>query len=253
MNTIENDAISTAWFGRLSTRRMPVLLSVAVLIFPVASSMADDPIEILKKLAARRAEVKSLDHVTKTVVQRDGHVRKTKSHRIEDRSSGQLRFRLREETVTTDLDKKEATISSLTVCDGTTQWLQKHVADRAFVIKGQCIVPKPLGDVLALAKGAKTRLRAGDTIHGQRCQVVDIVGKRDDKSFKATFWITDESGLVVRSAEVDSGGLRIEMDTISLKINEPIAPSRFEYEAPAGAMVVDTRTMNSSRKKNAKP
>lgn len=232
---------------------MTILFSVAVLIASASSSMADDPAEILKKLAARRAEVKSLDHVTETIIRTEEASRKIKSHLVEERSGGQIKFRLLEETKATSVGKKEATTSSLTVCDGTTQWQQKQVPGASFVIKSLCAPPKPLGKLLAQAKGAKTRIRAGDTVHGLRCQVVDIVGERDGHPFKATYWITDDSGLVVRSAEVDAGGRRIEMDTISLKVNEPVDPLRFAYEPPSDATVIDTGTMKSSRRKNAKP
>lgn len=230
-----------------------MLFAIAVLIAPLSSAQAADPAEILKKLASRRAEIKSLDHLTETVVRTANSSRRTKSHCLEERLDGQIRFRLLEESVTTGSDKKESTSSSLTVCDGTTQWQEKAAAGAAFVIKGQCVTPKPLSDVLALAKNAKTRIRTSDTIHGQPCQVVDIVGQRNGKTFKATFWITDQGGLVLRSAEVDSGGLKVEMNTLALKINGPIEKSPFAYEPPKNARVIDTGKMKSLREKNARP
>ncbi len=60
---------------------------------------------------------------------------------------------------------------------------------------------------------------------------------------KATYWISETYGAVLKSVITRAGRTRTELDTVEFKVNIPIEDAKFVYDPPDDATVLDAEPL----------
>jgi outer membrane lipoprotein-sorting protein len=212
------------------------------LVCCAAPAASADPVsELLAKLEQRRERARSLQHTTRTV-SRDGDVVREATSRLwELRTGGAHKVRL---ATTVETSRKGgrslSRVDTVTVFDGTHEWRQMPVDDQVMVIKAKASSRKGLDDVRAMMKAGNPRMKGRENIHQEPCVVLEVLGGGRNDRFRATYWISESYGVVLKSSISRADRSATEMETVSLKVDEPIEDGIFVYKPPEGATVLDT-------------
>ena len=228
------------------------LWSGVVVLLGVSICLADDVTDLLKKLETRRGQARTLHHVTKTIARTGGVTRETTTETWEKRDGKTVKWRIARTTKTTGgegkTDKKEPEVQSLTVSDGKTEWRELPMRPGVMAVKGKPVPAPEYEGIRTTLRRGKARIRPQETVRGRMCIVIEAVGREDDKPFKATYWIGERSGLVLKSVVKRADLASTEMVTTQLVLDEPVDDSMFAYSPPSGATVIDTEAIGASGK-----
>ena len=231
-------------------RRSGWLVGLLVL-FVTVPCVAKEVEELLSKLEKQRQQLRTLHLVTKTLthgLQATGApaTKETIMETWEKRDAQVIKRRMQSTIKTAASNegaKPAAEMRFLTVSDGQTQWTEMPLQTGRVVYKSTPSPRDEFYEIRGYLREGKGRIRHRETIHGQSCVIVDMVSEQQGKRYKATFWISEESGVVLRSAlKRDDQGVW-EKSTVELKINEPIDDSKFSYTPPDGTRVIDADAM----------
>jgi hypothetical protein len=213
--------------------------------------VAEEVEELLSKLEKQRQQLRTLHLVTKTLthgLQATGApvTKETIIETWEKRDAQIIKRRVQSTTKNTP-DSKGANPATemrfLSVSDGQTEWTEMPMQTRTVVYKSTPSPRDEFYEIRNYLREGKGRIRHRETIHGQSCVIVDVVSEQQDKRYKSTFWISEELGVVLRSAlKRDDQGVW-EKSTVELKTNEPIDDSKFSYTPPEGTQVIDADAM----------
>jgi outer membrane lipoprotein-sorting protein len=224
-------------------RCLTALAALLVIHLAASPSLAEDPAELLRKLQERRDEVRALRHVT-TTVHRDGDVvKEVKTKTWEQRTDKTVKRRVLTTTTTRQEGKdagKAAEVHSLTVSDGKAEWRELPMGDGKLVVKSKPVKTDPFKEIRDAVRADNARIRGRERINDERCVVIETIGKVRKERFKATYWICERAGLILKTDIKRPNRSSSEMTTEELEIDGRIKEKRFAYTPPAGATVVDT-------------
>ncbi|MCH9002548.1 MAG: hypothetical protein IIC02_08235 [Planctomycetes bacterium] len=228
---------------RVTPRKAALVVAVAFAILPLAVR-ASDADKLLKSLEERRGRVKSLHTVTETAIRQKEVMCKTRFEYWELTAAKVRKTRRveRTETPRKGKDKPEIT-ESVSVSDGQFLWSELGDTGGIMVIKSVATASDDFGGLRDVMRGGKARTRPGEELLGMKTVVIEVVGSGLGASFKATYWIGEKNGIILKSRVTNSDGSRIEMDTSVCEIDKKIPESTFAFTTPDGAKVIDTTTI----------
>lgn len=226
-------------------------VALALVAVPVQASDVDS---LVKSLRERRAKVKSLHTVTTTHVRGRKGVRKTEFEywEVKTEKSHKMR-RIGKTEITGEGPGRGGLAESLTVSDGQHEWSQLPGAKGKIIVKSEAGSKDELDQVSDALKRGKGRTKPGERILGIETVVVEIVGDARGTSYKATYWISEKHGVILRSSVRHADGNGAEMETTKCEINGSISNEIFTYSPPAGAQVIDTTSIGRSGSKGGRP
>ena len=218
-----------------------VALAFGMLPLAVRASDAD---KLLKSLEERRGRVKSLHTVAETAIRQQEALSKTRFEYWELTGANVRKTRRVERTETSKKGKDKPKISnSVSVSDGQFLWSELGDTGGTMVIKSVATASDDFGGLRDMMRRGKARTRPGEKLLGMKTVVIEVVGSGAGASFKATYWIGEQNGLILKSRVTNSDGSRIETDTSVCEIDKKIPESTFAYTTPDGAKVIDTTTI----------
>ncbi len=207
--------------------------------------LADEPAELLKKLAERRVQVKSLHQITiektkategsATVMvelweKRDGKT--LKQHVVRESAKGKAGDKT--------LGKAAR---SVTLTDGKTAWREVPIGESKLVVKSKPSPTDEFSEIKQRLSDGRARSKSGGKVKDLECVLFEIVGSGKADSFKASYWVSEKYGIILKRTYNAADGTHSELITTELKINEPVDDAKFAYTPPAGASVIDTEAM----------
>lgn len=228
---------------RVTPRKAVFVVALAFAILPL-TARASDADKLLKSLEERRGRVKSLHTVTETVIRQQGVMRKTRYKYWELTAANVRKTRRVERTETSKKGKDKPEISqSVSVSDGQFLWSELGDTGGIMVIKSVATASDDFGSLRDVMRRGKTRTRPGEELLGMKTVVIEVVGSGVGGAYKATYWIGEKNGIILKSRVTNSDGSRIETDTSLCEIDRKIPESTFAYTTPDGAEVIDTTTI----------
>ena len=228
------------------------LTALIVLTVP-GTLVGQTPHELVAGLEKRRAKVRTLDHVTRTISREGTAIRETTTRSLEKVADKGVKSRQESTVKTTDKSGKQtSTVKAVTVSDGTYEWREMPVGDRMMVFKSKVSRRNPLGDVKRTLGLGRARIKGHESIHRESCVVLEVLAGSAER-FRATYWISESYGVVLKSVILKADSSRTEMDTVEFKVNSPIEDGKFVYRPPDGATVVDTDNLGGTGGSSAKP
>lgn len=217
-------------------------LLVGLLPFCISTSARGEPADkFLDKLEKRRTQLQTLHHVTRATSQEGDIVRETTTQTWEKRTANTLRINRRTKIKTSKKGGKPVSeVETLTVVDGKHEWRQMPVGDRTMVFKSTVSDLGALNDIRTTLRSGKGRITGRENIHREPCVVLEVSGGNKSDRFKATYWISESYGVLLKSVSTRADRSRTEMDTAELEVNAGIQDAKFAYTPPEGATVLDT-------------
>jgi outer membrane lipoprotein-sorting protein len=219
--------------------------------------------ELLDQLEKRREQVGTLYHVTKNTSREGDLVRESVIRTWEKRSGKTYKARVLSTTKTGKKSEKSekseksakdsGEVETLTVSDGEYEWRQTQINDKIMVFKSKASRENPLKVLREAARGGQVRLTGREHIEHQPCVVLEVKGERARDQSKATYWVSESHGAVLRSKTVRMDGGEVEVTTSEFKVAEPIEDDKFVYAPPEGAVVIDTDAIGGQPDKQTKP
>ena len=228
---------------RVTPRKAVFVVALAFAILPLAVR-ASDADKLLKSLEERRGRVKSLHTVAETAIRQQEARSKTRFEYWELTAANVRKTRRVERTETSKKGKDKPKISrSVSVSDGQFLWSEMGDTGGTMVIKSVATASDDFGGLRDMMRRGKARTRPGEKLLGMKTVVIEVVGSGAGASFKATYWIGEQNGIILKSRVTNSDGSRIETDTSVCEIDKKIPESTFAYTTPDGAKVIDTTTI----------
>lgn len=228
---------------RVTLRKAAFAIALILGVWPLAAR-ATDADKLLKSLEERRAKVKSLHTVTEMVIRQPKAVRKTRFEYWES-TTGETRKTKRvgrAEILEKGKDKPHIA-ESATISDGEFQWSELPGTGTKTIIKSLATESHDFGGIHDAMRGGKARTRPGEKLLGMKTVVIEVVSRAVGASSKATYWIAEQNGIILKSRVTSSDGRNVEMDTSVCEIDIKIPESTFVFTAPDGAQVIDTTTI----------
>lgn len=228
---------------RETLRRAALAVVLGVALSP-AVVRASDVEKVLKSLEERRGRAKSLHTVTETLVHQSEVTRKTRFEYWELKTGETRKTRRvgRTETVKKGTEKPEIA-ESVSVSDGRFQWSELPGTGIKTVIKSTATEVDEFKGLRDAMRQGKARTRPGEKLLGMKTVVIEVAGRGSGGVFKATYWIGEQNGVILKSRVTYSDGSRIETDTSLCEIDKKIPESTFTYAVPDGAQLIDTTTI----------
>ena len=227
----------------ITARKAVFMVALAFAVLPLAVR-ASDADKLLKSLEERRGRVKSLHTVTETATRQQEVMRKTRFEYWELNTDDTRKTKRigRTETPRKGKDKPEIT-ESVSVSDGEFLWSELAGTGGKTIIKSVAMASDDFGGLRDVMRRGKARTRPGEELLGMKTVVIEVVGREVGGSYKATYWISEKNGIILKSRVTNSDGSRIETDTSLCEIDRKIPESTFAYTTPDGAKVIDTTTI----------
>lgn len=222
----------------------------------LAPAVADgaEPEALLKTLQERRNQVKSLHTVTETIVHQKELTRKTRFEYWERKGDKTWKTRRVGRTESNAKGSKGPQVAdSLTVSDGQSEWSELPGAGTKIVIKSAAIREDDYDRVFASMKRGKARTKPGEKVQGLETIVIEIVSGGHASPFKATYWVSERHGVILRSRVRNADGSSLEMETTLCEVNATIPDEKFIYTAPEGVKVIDTTGIGRGDNAKKKP
>ncbi|UCC31437.1 MAG: hypothetical protein JSU86_04005 [Phycisphaerales bacterium] len=228
--------------GRCADVSLGYGLLVGLLPFCISASARGEPAdEFLDKLERRRTQLQTLHQVTKATSREGDIVRETTTQTWEKRTGKTLRIHRSTKIKTLKKGGKPVSeVETLTVVDGEHEWRQMPVGDRTMVFKSKVSDLGALNDIRATLRSGKGRITGRENIHREPCVVLEVSGGDKSDRFKATYWISESYGVLLKSVSTRADRSRTEMDTAELEVSAAIQDTKFVYTPPEGATVLDT-------------
>lgn len=241
--------------ARFHRRLQPCALLFGLMVLGTgSSSWADPATDLLEKLEKRRAQVRTLQHATRTTSRAGDVLHETSSRSWEKHTGKSWKIRRSTKVKTSSKGGKSTReVETLTVVDGKHEWRQMPVGDKTMVFKAKASAVKGLEEVRRALHSGKPRVKGHESIRQEPCVVLEIVGGGTSDRFKATYWISESYGVVLKSTVTRADRSRTEMETTEFAANAPIEDKRFIYEPPEGATVVDTGMIGTTPGGKKKP
>lgn len=244
--------IKMSAYTLVSCGRVPLALSFFLLLS--APGWAEPVKELLDRLEKQRAHAATIYHVTESKIHDGVSIRMSTTKMWEKRTDTLVKLRLA--TVTTTLDTKGKQIGKvemLTVSDGKREWRQMPVGDKVMVFASALSNKRPLHNLRDALSRGKVRLKGREHIARQPCVVLEATDARKSGRYKATYWVSESYGVVLKSLVIQGDRSRTEVTTSEFTINEPIDDAKFSYSPPPDATVLDTNAIGKPSGEAAKP
>ena len=150
-------------------------------------------------------------------------------------------------------DKEANSTDTLTVCDGEHEWRQTAVKEKVMVFRSKATVPDPLSVLREAARAGQLRVTGHEHIVRQPCVVFEARGERTRGQPKATYWVSEAHGVILRSKIIRGSGSEVEVITSEFQVNEPIEDDKLAYTPPDGATVIEVDAIGGQPDKPPKP
>lgn len=225
--------------------------------FATSSAWADNPTETFDKLSKKLESVKSLYMASKVTVEENKAERTTTLRSWYKKSDAG--WKNRTESLANSLDPKagdkDKKVEMVSVCDGANEWREMAVADKKMVFKSKAgaNTGPDLSEIKARLKSGEVKVSTGEKVLGHTCVMFDVNGTDNGEKFQATFWLSEDHGLVLKSRMKRGDRIKTEIVVTEVKVNDAIADSQFTYTPAADATVVDTDAMAPSGKSGKNP
>lgn len=236
--------------NRGMSRKGTMWIVAAALGFVVSSfATAAEPAEIVERLEKKHNELKTAYVVMETKTSGDGQT-VTATNKVWKKKDGKKWKERRTSSAATEAgegkEKKSAKTDSETVCDGEHCYREMKIGDSVMVFKSKADEEQEYARIHAELKSGTAALKDKEELLEERCAVIEIKtgGKRESQTI--TYWISEETGLVLKRTETGAGDRKIEVTVTEFELDEEIDDAKFTYKQPEGATVVDTDSLGKA-------
>lgn len=200
----------------------------------VADKMAD-----LKKL---REKIPALHMVATSVSRSATGTRELKIETWEKEADGKRKVR---RVITPKADpgipKDQSAAPSLMVKDGDTAWREMDTGGKKLVFKAKADNRNEYTDVESLLRDGIAKFSSADKLLDHPCVLLEIREKANPDEIKASFWISERTGLVLKSVVNSPGATVTETKVTTLKLDGEVPNSLFTYRPPQDAQVIENK------------
>lgn len=200
--------------------------------------------EAVDRLEKKAVGVNSLYMATRNMSEED-KTKKQSSLKIWRKKAGdKWKSRVVSTPESQDKDQKP----TVTVSDGQTEWREIQLGDKpmAFKSKASSNTPNDFAEIKSRLKMGEGKIKDKEKVEGHSCVVIEITGTENGNRFQASYWISEEHGLVLRNKFERADRTKSESIATEVKVNDNISDSEFAYTPSAGVTVVDTDAMGGT-------
>lgn len=228
----------------------PVLVLVA-LTLPAQDSRGESVAEALDRLEKKAADVQSIYMATRSTSEEDNTKRQSSFKLWRKKDGAKWKSRMESSVDSQDKNKQPA---SVTVSDGVYEWREVQVGDTTMIFKSKAAsaAASDFTEIRSRLKNGEAKIKDRDKVEGHACTVIEVSGTENGNRFQATYWISDDHGLFLRSRVERSDRFKSDTVATEIEVNKPIAESKFAFTPPPGATVIDTESMQGAPKSDGK-
>lgn len=229
------------------------LLSTATLAFIVVGCLYTLPAAAqslegaLNELEAKYNAIETALVTRKNVTTSSRADRDTSSTHWLDNRGDQKRYRIESvtrSTITVNDEPREAEQVVKVICDGQTLWTEQTQGEQVMAMKRPAVAQDPYQYLRSTAMQGSPELLEPETIAGEECVVIrNEAQRRGGLNETVTYYIGKSHGMVMKTIRQAESGLKSVDEITSIKINEDIDESLFDYTPPPGARIVDIEDM----------
>jgi len=128
---------------------------------------------------------------------------------------------------------------SVTVMDGESTWKEVEIEGRKMVFRTKAELGNEFAAIRDEIKRSKAEVKGSEKVGEEQCVVFAISGASERVKAKSTYWVSEKSGLIVRSINIAHDGTKVEKSLSKIEINGTIPDSKLTYEPAADVMVMD--------------
>lgn len=233
-----------------STLSLTVMFGLGILLTP-SIVRAESATEVVDKLEKKAATVQTVYMALRTNSEENKEKRQNTLKIWRKKAGDKWKYRMISTSEPSDKDKKPMT----TLFDGQFEWREVALGEKNMVFKSKAsdTTPNDYVEIKQRLKNGEAKIKDKEKVEGHSCTVIEINGTENGARFQATYWISEEHGLVLRSRSERADRYKTESVVTEIKVNESIPDSEFTYTPSPGATVVDTDSMAPPPKTEEKP
>lgn len=212
------------------------MMLMAATVGTVAAETAAD---LYEKISAKSKQVTSCTMKMTNKLEAEGMSMTSSGTTTYVRNDGKLKMRS-EMKGSMKMGEMEMPSDSLTVSDGKTLWAQQSQFGQVMVTKMNAPTEEDQeAEIRNALKTGESKILSAKEVNGHMADGIEITMPNPmdpSASASATFWFTQEHGVMVRM-EMKADKMSNVMDVTELKMNEKIDDTMFSYTPPEGAVV----------------
>lgn len=232
----------------LNTRTISIVAFGFLVGVGMAQTPPEDTSERLASLKKKREAVKTL-HTIGTSVTRSASG--SREFRIEtwEKNQGESHKLRREVTSIANPGTPEATSTAptLVVKDGANAWREVDAKGKKMVFRSTPKKRTEYHELESVASKGVVRFRDGGTIINVPCVLVEIGQKANPDDIIASYWIAEQSGVVLKSTVKSDGAAVTDWTASDVEVDAEISDTRFSYKPSYDAQVIQEKMGGSTR------
>lgn len=220
--------------------RMLISCLVVALVAPLAQ--ADEQSAKIGELKKKRDEIKTL-HIVGTSNSSSSAIKRDMRIETWEKNSGGKHKLRREVTskASSGTSDERSNASTLVIKDGTNAWREVSTPEKKMVFRSASKMRTEFVELEKIAENRVIKIREGESFLNIPCTVIEVRHKANPDDVIATYWISTEHGVVLKSTVKGDRGTLTEWTATEVKINEEISDTRFDYKPPADAQVIEEK------------
>lgn len=226
------------------------LLAFTAVFFalPLSETRAEEAADKVAELKKLREKVATL-HIVATSVSRSGSgTRESRIELWEKNVDGKHLYKRWVTAITEPGTAKEQTAApSLMVKDGVTAWRSIDLGAKTLVFKGKPERRDEYFEIEPLLKSSIAKIGKSDKVLDEPCVLLEIREKANPDDIIASYWISERTGVVLKSIVESPGATITEMKVTEVKVDESIADSLFQYTPPGDAQIIEDNSANTGK------
>lgn len=216
-------------------------VSLLILLNPLAVR-ADETSEKIAVLRKKRENLGRF-HLVATTVTRSGQGTRRAEIQLWEKIDGgkQMSRRIITTKVNPGTSDEVKSAATIMVKDGQNAWREVDMGDRKLVFSGESRTQHEYMDIESQLKKGVVRLRPGEKILDHECVLLEIREKEKEENIIASYWISERTGLVLKSIVESAGDTLTEFKVEELSLEQTFSDTVFSYEPPDGAQVIQNK------------
>lgn len=137
---------------------------------------------------------------------------------------------------------EQTAVPSLMVKDGERAWREMDMGDRKLVFSGDAKIHHEYIEMEPILSTGIAKISPADKILDHPVVLLEIREKANENDLIASYWISERTGLILKSIVESAGATITEMKVEELDLENTFSDTLFNYKPPADAKVIqDTK------------
>lgn len=219
--------------------------TVAIAGFSLSAGIlrADQTADKVAELRKLRSKVTTMHMVATSIIRSGSGTRESRVEAWEKNVDGKHLYKRWVTAITEPgTPKEQAAAPSLLVKDGVTAWRTIDLGDKKLVFKAKSENRNEYTDIEPLLASGVAKISKSDKVLDEPCVLLEIREKANPEDIMASYWISERTGIVLKSIVESAASTITEMKVTEVKVDESIADSLFQFTPSGDAQIIEDKS-----------